>query len=99
MLRPYKWDRGRAIGIGRSGPGDWDRAIGMGRSGLDLLVDEDAQQDTDEGEEVHLQSEAEGDFQEPEIKGHRGAEAGMYGLSEDILDDAGREDRKQDFPQ
>ena len=66
---------------------------------LDLFVDEDAQQDTDEGEEVHLQSEAEGDFQEPEIKCHRGAQAGMYGLSEDILDGAGREDREQDFPE
>ena len=66
---------------------------------LDLFVDEDAQQDTDEGEEVHLQSEAEGDFQEPEIKCHRGAQAGMYGLSEDILDGAGREDREQNFPE
>ena len=81
MLRPYKWDR----------------AIGIGRSGLDLLVDEDAQQDADEGEEVHLQSEAKGDFQQPEIKCHRWAEAGMYGLSEDILDGAGRKDREQDF--
>ena len=66
---------------------------------LDLLVDEDAQQDADEGEEVHLQGEPRGDLEEPEIKCHWGAEAGVYGLSEDVLDDAGREDRKQNFPE
>jgi len=66
---------------------------------LDLFVDEDAQQDADEGEEVHLQGEAEGGFQQPEIKCDRRAEAGMHGLSEDVLDDAGWEDREQNFSQ
>jgi hypothetical protein len=64
---------------------------------LDLLVDEDAQEDADEGEEVHLQGEPESDFQQPEIERHRRCEAGMDGLGEEVLNDAGMEERAEGF--
>ena len=63
----------------------------------DLFVDEDAQQDADEGEEVHLQREPHGDREEPEINLHRRGESGMHGLRKDVLNDSRGEDRGQDF--
>ena len=67
-------------------------------SDLDLFVDEDAQQDADEGEEVHLQREADRDFQEPEIDRHRRGKTWMDSLREHVLNDAGmREDGYQNL--
>src|SRR5712691_4235033 len=64
---------------------------------LDLLVDEDAEQHADEGQQVHFQREAQADFQQPEIDRKRRGDAEVQGLREDVLDDSGTEDRAEGF--
>ncbi len=65
--------------------------------GLNLFVDEDAEQDADEGEQVHFQREAQADFQQPEIDRERRGDAEVQRLREDVLDDSGPEDRGESF--
>ena len=64
---------------------------------LYLLVDEDAQENSDEGEQVHFQREPQADFQQPEIDRERRGDAEIQGLREDVLDDSGTEDRGESF--
>ena len=61
---------------------------------LNLFVNEHAQNDADEGHEVHLKCETDSKCQKAQINRDGRIQPGMDGLRKDVLNNAGGSDRQ-----
>jgi hypothetical protein len=64
---------------------------------LNLFVDEDAQDDPDESEQIHLKGKPNRESQEPQVEGDGRGQPGTDGLGKHVLNNTGGRNGQQDF--
>jgi hypothetical protein len=73
------------------------RVEGTDGGRLDLFVDEDAQNDPDKSEKIHLKCKPDRECQEPQVDGDGRGQPGTDGLGKDVLNNAGGRNGQQNF--